>query len=57
MGVAAWYREDGELAEDTIVWQYGDFALRLAGAGSESWRGVSPNDDRRPPLSAAFLSA
>ncbi|MET7897307.1 TetR/AcrR family transcriptional regulator [Streptomyces mirabilis] len=35
MGVAAWYREDGELAEDTIVWQYGDFALRLAGAGSD----------------------
>lgn len=35
MGVAAWYREDGELAEDTIVWQYGDFALRLAGANSD----------------------
>lgn len=36
MGVAVWYREDGELAEDAIVWQYGDFALRLAGASSES---------------------
>ena len=35
MGVAAWYREDGELSEDTIVWQYGDFALRLAGVESE----------------------
>ncbi|WP_345570358.1 TetR/AcrR family transcriptional regulator [Streptomyces plumbiresistens] len=35
MGVAAWYREDGELAEDAIVWQYSDFALRLAGASSE----------------------
>jgi hypothetical protein len=35
MGVAAWYREDGELTEDTIVWQYGDFALRLAGVKSE----------------------
>ncbi|WP_411088906.1 TetR/AcrR family transcriptional regulator [Streptomyces sp. 061-3] len=35
MGVAAWYREDGELNEDTIVWQYGDFALRLAGASPE----------------------
>ncbi|MEU9331196.1 hypothetical protein AB0D91_47120 [Streptomyces canus] len=20
MGIAAWYREDGELTEDTIVW-------------------------------------
>ena len=35
LGVAAWYREDGELSEDTIVWQYGDFALRLAGVESE----------------------
>ncbi|HVV08276.1 TetR/AcrR family transcriptional regulator [Amycolatopsis sp.] len=32
MGVAAWYREDGELDEDTLVWYYGDLALRLAGA-------------------------
>ncbi|MEU9175194.1 hypothetical protein AB0D34_46915 [Streptomyces sp. NPDC048420] len=35
MGVAAWYREDGALAEDAIVWQYGDLALRLAGVKSE----------------------
>ena len=32
MGVAVWYREDGDLTEDQIVYQYGDFALRLAGA-------------------------
>jgi AcrR family transcriptional regulator len=32
MGVAAWYREDGELSEDAVTWQYGEFALRLAGA-------------------------
>jgi AcrR family transcriptional regulator len=31
MGVAAWYREDGSLSEDQVVWQYGDFALRLVG--------------------------
>ncbi|OLF06023.1 TetR family transcriptional regulator [Actinophytocola xinjiangensis] len=32
MGVANWYREDGELSEDQIVWHYGDLALRIAGA-------------------------
>lgn len=32
MGVAAWFREDGELSENEIVWQYVDFALRLLGA-------------------------
>jgi AcrR family transcriptional regulator len=32
MGVAAWYREDGELSEDEIVWHYGDLALRIVGA-------------------------
>jgi AcrR family transcriptional regulator len=31
MGVAVWYREGGDLTEDQIVYQYGDFALRLAG--------------------------
>lgn len=30
IGLAAWYRESGELSEDAIVWQYGEFALRLA---------------------------
>ncbi|MGH3757589.1 TetR/AcrR family transcriptional regulator [Actinophytocola sp.] len=34
MGVAAWYREDGELSEDEIVWHYGDLALRIVGATS-----------------------
>jgi AcrR family transcriptional regulator len=33
MGVSAWYRENGEHSEDTLVWQYGEFALRLVGAG------------------------
>ncbi|MFF2084020.1 TetR/AcrR family transcriptional regulator [Nocardia sp. NPDC058176] len=32
MGVATWFREDGELSENEIVWQYVDFALRLVGA-------------------------
>lgn len=32
MGVSAWYREDGELTEDAVVWQYSDFTLRLVGA-------------------------
>jgi hypothetical protein len=31
MGVAVWYREDADLTEDQVVYQYGDFALRLAG--------------------------
>lgn len=31
MGVSAWYREDGELTEDAVVWQYSRFALRLVG--------------------------
>lgn len=36
MGVAAWYREDGELTEDAVVWQYSEFALRLVGAGGQA---------------------
>ncbi|MGW0476958.1 hypothetical protein [Streptomyces coeruleorubidus] len=32
MGVPVRYREDGDLTEDQVVYQYGDFALRLAGA-------------------------
>ncbi len=32
MGLSAWYRETGERSEDDVVWQYGEFALRLAGA-------------------------
>ncbi|KAF0845194.1 TetR/AcrR family transcriptional regulator [Nocardia caishijiensis] len=32
MGVAVWFREDGEFSENEIVWQYVDFALRLVGA-------------------------
>jgi AcrR family transcriptional regulator len=31
MGLSAWYREDGPCSEDQVVWQYVDFALRLAG--------------------------
>lgn len=32
MGVSAWYRETGGHSEDTLVWQYSEFALRLVGA-------------------------
>jgi hypothetical protein len=32
MGVPVWYRDDGELPEDTVVWQYSEFALRIVGA-------------------------
>ncbi|MBL7498818.1 TetR family transcriptional regulator [Frankia sp. CNm7] len=32
MGVATWYREDRELSEDAVVWQYSEFTLRLVGA-------------------------
>ncbi|WP_214109349.1 TetR/AcrR family transcriptional regulator [Acrocarpospora catenulata] len=32
MGVSAWFRDDGESTEDGVVWQYGEFALRIAGA-------------------------
>ncbi|OAA27947.1 transcriptional regulator [Frankia sp. EI5c] len=31
MGVAVWYREDGELTEDAVVWEYSQFALRIVG--------------------------
>ncbi|WP_214402554.1 TetR/AcrR family transcriptional regulator [Pseudonocardia lacus] len=33
MGIAAWYRADGELSENEVAWQYTEFALRLVGAG------------------------
>jgi AcrR family transcriptional regulator len=32
MGVAVWYREDGEFGEDTLVWRHSEFALRIVGA-------------------------
>ncbi|GAA0838709.1 TetR/AcrR family transcriptional regulator [Streptosporangium amethystogenes subsp. fukuiense] len=32
MGVSVWYRESGDFTEDQVVYQYGDLALRLAGA-------------------------
>jgi hypothetical protein len=32
MGVAAWFRDDGELSENEVVWQYTAFALLLVGA-------------------------
>lgn len=32
MGVATWFRDDGELSENEIAWQYVEFALRLVGA-------------------------
>ncbi|MFC7885156.1 TetR/AcrR family transcriptional regulator [Streptomyces sp. NPDC057376] len=32
MGVSVWYREAGELSENQVAWQYGEFALRLVGA-------------------------
>ena len=32
MGVAAWYRDDGELSENEVAWQHTEFALRLVGA-------------------------
>ncbi|GAA3522412.1 TetR/AcrR family transcriptional regulator [Amycolatopsis ultiminotia] len=34
MGVAVWFRHDGEHAEDAVAWQYSQFALRLVGASS-----------------------
>ncbi|MBB3666355.1 MULTISPECIES: TetR/AcrR family transcriptional regulator [Prauserella salsuginis group] len=43
MGVSAWYREDGELTEDAVVWQYSTFALRLVGhRGQERLSRPSP---------------
>lgn len=32
LGVAVWYREDGELTENEVAWQHTEFALRLVGA-------------------------
>lgn len=34
MGISAWYREDGEYTEDTVVWQYSEFALSLVRTAS-----------------------
>jgi AcrR family transcriptional regulator len=31
MGISAWYREDGELSENELAWQYTEIALRLVG--------------------------
>jgi hypothetical protein len=31
MGVATWYREDGELTENEVAWQYVAFAQRIVG--------------------------
>ncbi|WBB52473.1 TetR/AcrR family transcriptional regulator [Verrucosispora sp. WMMD573] len=31
MGTSVWYREGGGLTEDQVVYQYGEFALRLVG--------------------------
>jgi AcrR family transcriptional regulator len=31
MGLATWYREEGELSENEVVWQQVEFALRLVG--------------------------
>jgi AcrR family transcriptional regulator len=33
IGLAAWFREDSELSENEVTWQYVDFTLRLVGAG------------------------
>lgn len=32
MGVAVWFREGAEDSEDAVVWELGEFALRLVGA-------------------------
>jgi hypothetical protein len=33
MGVALWFRPDGEHSESALAYQYGEFALRVVGAG------------------------
>ncbi len=33
IGVSSWFREDGPLSEAQVAYQYGEFALRIAGAG------------------------
>lgn len=32
MGVATWFREDGEFSENEVAWQYIEFAMRLVDA-------------------------
>lgn len=32
-GLAVWFGETGSLSEDVVVRQYGDFALKIVGAG------------------------
>ena len=48
IGVSMWYRPDGPLSEDEIVFQYGDMALRLVGASSEGARGLARDDAKKP---------
>ena len=38
IGVAAWFREDGEFSADHIAYQYGDLALSMVGATSPGKR-------------------
>ncbi|SEP44688.1 TetR/AcrR family transcriptional regulator [Amycolatopsis saalfeldensis] len=33
MGVAAWFRDDGQFTENEVAWEYVEFAMRLVGAG------------------------
>ena len=33
MGIANWYRPDGEHSENEVAWQYTEFALRMVAAG------------------------
>lgn len=43
MGLSVWYRDDGALSEDAVVWQYGEFALSIVGAGPHPRGGVRPS--------------
>ena len=36
MGVSAWFRDDGELSEDAVVWQHSEFALRMVGSAGQA---------------------
>ena len=53
IGVSMWYRPDGPLSEDEIVFQYGDMALRLVGASTDGGRGAASDDTKKPAKRAS----
>jgi AcrR family transcriptional regulator len=48
VGASVWYSDSGDLSEDQVVYQYGEFALRLVGVGPGGSATGSPRTGSRP---------